>query len=52
MKTYIADDSFEKVVIGEWTWQQWMEQAKEGPEYDVSEDELELAIENDLREED
>ena len=37
-KTYVADDNFAKVASGEWTFEEWMAQAEEGPEITIPEE--------------
>jgi hypothetical protein len=39
MKTYVVDDLFEKVVFGEMTVKEWMEQAERGSDISISSDE-------------
>jgi hypothetical protein len=34
-KTYIVDNSFAKVVSGEWSFEDWMAQAENGPDIDI-----------------
>jgi hypothetical protein len=38
VKTYLADDVLDKVVSGEITIQEWVEQAKKGPNLKITED--------------
>lgn len=46
-KTYVIDDSFAKVVSGEWSFDDWMAQAEEGPEVIITENEMTtIACEN------
>ena len=44
MKSYILDNNWSKVVSGEMTIEEWMNQAASGPEIDVTEEELEEAL--------
>lgn len=47
MKTYVLDDKWNDVVSGDMTIEEWLKQAKEGPEIDIDEDELDKMLDDE-----